>query len=173
MAVTEFHCLNSVDDQQIGDGASTGTTVMVVQHDNTLVLESFCRIHLDTSGIGTDTISAATFHWYAHTASTKGPKAATWDHYIEFNSGATFYSNTSAAEPAGWSSHALTGGELAGINKSGDTVINFMVPDPGSTYGRKWQIRAWDYVPNGDFSAYLEITHAASGGPTKMTIIGV
>ena len=60
MAVTEFHCINSADDGQLGDGASNTVTVMLAQFENFLVLESWVKVFLDTSAIGTDDITAAT-----------------------------------------------------------------------------------------------------------------
>ncbi len=170
-----YHCLNSLDDRQLGSGASTTGTTITIQDNNVLALQSTARIDLDTSGIGTDTITAATIYWYNNVASTKH-KDATWDHRIYFYNGSVkgsmIYQNTTGAEPIGWRSHALTSGELAEINKTGDTLFLFEVPDPGNPlWHRTWVIRAWDFVPNGTFSVYLEVTHAS--GATKVHMIHV
>lgn len=173
MAVTEFHCLVSTDDWQIGTGVSSSGTTIDIQEQPDFTFSSQARIFLDTSGIGSDTITAATLHWYNDSASSKSPKAATYDHRIKFQGGATIYQNT-AQEAAGWQSHALTAGELASINTSGDTVFDLFMPAPSAGQSRMWTIRAWDHTPTGDYSVYLEVTHAATGGPTKVsTIIGV
>lgn len=157
MAVTEYHCTESVDDAQTGDGASTTTTVAIAQHNNTTVTESEMRADIDTSGLSGETITAATLYWYGNVASTKS-KDASWYHQIAIIGGSIIYANTSGAEPAGWSSHALTAGEIAELNMSGDTGFNFSVPDPGSTYHRTWPLRQWDHTPTGDYSVYLEVT---------------
>lgn len=170
MAVETYPCTASNDDRQLGDNASTTTTVGFAVFDNFLATESSVRVDIDTSGLAGKTILGATLYWYNNAASTKS-KNATWDHRIRFNGGATIYQNTSGAEPAGWNSHALTAGELASLNTAGDTQFLFWVPDPGSTYGRTWPIRQWDYAPNGDYSAYLEVTVADTGSPGKTTIL--
>ncbi len=174
MAVNEYHCLNSLDDRQIGTDANTGDITMDAREIWDIGASSQGRATLDTSAIGSDTITAATLHWYTHVDSTKFPKANTWAHAIRIIGGSTIYENTTAKESAGWSSHALTGGELAEINTSGDTEFEFAVGAVGSsTYSRLWFLRTWDHTPNGDYSVYLEVTHAAAGGPTKMTVVSV
>jgi hypothetical protein len=129
---------------------------------------NYAWAELDTSAIGTDVISAATLYWY-HSSYTK-TKAATYGRVITV--GASTILNTAATPAAaGWHSEVLTSGELASINKTGDTTVHFQVGNPGSTYFRTWQLRAWDYDGAGGFACYLEITHAPAGGPTRMTIV--
>jgi hypothetical protein len=125
---------------------------------------------LDTSGIGTDTISAATLYWY-HVNYAK-ERTLGYQRTITVGS-ATIFSDTSAPGAAGWHSHALTSGELAQINKTGKTRVSFYAgAGLGSTGYREWTIKAWDY---GDHSlaVYLEVTHAPPGGPTKASIISL
>jgi hypothetical protein len=126
--------------------------------------------YIDTSPIGTDVISAATLYWY-HVSYTKTPKAETYQRFIGV--GASVILDSAATPPAaGWHSHALEAGELASINKTGNTGVWFQVGDP-TTQQRYWQIRAWDYSPTGTYSCYLAVTHAPAGGPTKVSILGV
>lgn len=156
------------------NGPSTTDTVLRAEQsrllDPDLVRYGWAKI--DTSPIGTDEISAATLWWYTESC-IKSPKSETFDHYIQIVGGGAIYAST-VQEAAGWKSHALGAGELSLINKTGETEIMFAqnlptLPDGGRT----WLIRSWDYTPNGTYSVYLVVTHAAAGGPTKMTILGV
>lgn len=175
MAVTEYHCLNSGDDAQLGDGASTTGTTILISDNRITETNSTARVDLDTSGIS-DTITAATLYWYNDGDSDKSPKAATYDHEIYFYNGGTkgaqIYDST-VQELDGLNSHALTAGELSSINTSGDTSFLFEVPAPGASETRSWTIRAWDFVPNGDFSVYLEVTTEDAAGNARTIIVSI
>jgi hypothetical protein len=123
--------------------------------------------NIDTSAIGTDTISAATL-WFWHVGYTLTSPAPTRQRRIKVG-GTTILDTTVAAGAAGWKSEVLTAGEFALINKTGVTNVLFEVDDPAAG-GRNWQVQAWDY---GDHSRapYLAVTHAAAGGPTKFSIL--
>ena len=171
--MTDYHCTVSADDGQGGTGAHTSGTLNEAEYNRFIdpAASSFAYAHIDTSAIGTDVISAATLHYYCNN-NTKFPKTLAHNNYIQISTTTIF--STASKVPSGWNSHALTSGGLSLINKSGDTFIYWRVGG-GLLIGetRNWWIRAWDYTPTGDFSAYLAITHAPAGGPTKMTIVGV
>ena len=124
-------------------------------------------VNINTSAIGTDEITAATF-WFYHLGYTLTAPAATRHRRIKVG-GTAILDTTVAAGAAGWKSEVLTAGELALINKTGVTAILFEVDDPAAG-GRNWQVQAWDY---GDHSRapYLAVTHAPAGGPTKFSIL--
>jgi hypothetical protein len=171
--MAEYHCTASNDDGQAGNDANSNATTMIAEWSLLLSpnVISSGYANIDTSAIGTDEITAATLYWYTE-ADIKYPKAETFDKYIKI--GSTVVWSSTSIQSAGWASHALTAGELALINKSGDTAVTFHQVEPTQFQGfRRWTLRTWDYTPNGDYSVYLVITHAAAGGPTKMTILGV
>jgi hypothetical protein len=171
--VSNYAVNASADDETVGDGATTTGTAMVAKFLNSLGgVYAYGRALIDTSAIGTDTISAATFYWY-HNSYTK-TKAASFHRRIKLGTylgGTSILDSTATPPAAGWHSEALTSGELSLINKTGDTEVIFDVDDPGGTYDRLWQIAAWDYVPTGTRACYLAVTHAAAGGPTKFSIL--
>lgn len=158
----------SAKDETVGSGANTNGAALVVSFLNSAGgLNSYGRALIDTSAIGTDVISAATVYWY-HDSYSK-TKAAAFHRRVQVNGTAVLESSATPAA-AGWHNEVLTSGELALINKTGETEIHFEVDDPGSTYDRTWSVAAWDY---GDHSraCYLVVTHAAAGGPTKFSIL--
>lgn len=162
----------SADDETVADdGSSSSTaTTMTAKFVNSLGYPpgtSYGKALIDTSAIGTDTISAATFYWY-HTAYTK-TKAATYHRKITVG-GTAILDSTSTPAAAGWHNEALTSGEFALINTSGDTEIRFIVDDPGDPYDRNWSIQSWDYSDHSR-ACYLAVTHAPAGGPTKFSIL--
>lgn len=123
--------------------------------------------NINTSAIGTDTISAATL-WFYHTGYTLTAPATTRHRRIKVG-GTAILDTTVAAGAAGWKSEVLTAGELALINKTGITAILFEVDDPGAG-GRQWSLQSWDYSDHSR-ACYLAVTHAAAGGPTKFSIL--
>lgn len=163
----------SAKDETISDygASSTTSTVMTANFLNSLgspARTSYGRALLDTSAIGTDTITAATLYWY-HEAYTK-TKAATFDRRIIVGGTEILHSAATPAA-AGWHSEALLSGELALINKTGETEVLFEVGDPGGSYDRSWTVRSWDNGGAGAYACYLAVTHAAAGGPTKFSIL--
>ena len=122
---------------------------------------------IDTSAIGTDTISAATL-WFYHVGYTLTTPALGRRRIIRVG-GTTILDTTVSAGTAGWKSEALTAGELALINKTGTTRVLFDVDDPGAG-GRLWRLQAWDYSDHSR-ACYLAVTHAPAGGPTKFSIL--
>ena len=157
----------SARDGVTGTHPDTTATLLRAEENNSSGVHNLVFADIDTSAIGTDTITAATLYWY-HDSYTK-TKAATFSRNVLVG-GVNIFNSSATPAAAGWHSEALTGGELVNINKTGDTAIEFSVDDPGSTYFRLWTIRAWDY-DSGASACYLAITHAAAGGPTKMTIV--
>lgn len=160
----------SAKDGTNGSGANTNGTSLVASYNYTTgdptgaPSDGFALI--DTSAIGTDTITAATLYWY-HTGYTK-TKTNAYSRRIRV--GGTAILDTSATPAAaGWHSEALTSGELSLINKTGETGIGFEMNDPGTGFNA-WTIQSWDY---GDHSraCYLAVTHAAAGGPTKFSVL--
>ncbi len=151
-------------------GSFDTTTTLIAECVNSLgdPITANAWANIDTSAIGTDTISAATLYWY-HVSYTKS-KSATYHRRVRVG-GSAILDNSDTPAAAGWHSEALTSGELSLINKTGDTAIGFEVDDPGSSYDRVWSIQAWDYTPTGTRACYLAVTHAAAGGPTKFSIL--
>jgi len=170
MSVTNCHVPNSGSDGVTGTYPDTSATVLIAMSNIAVGEYLTAVIDIDTSPIGTDAISAATLYWY-HVSYTKTPKAETYQRLISVGS-STILDSTATPPAAGWHSHALEAGELASINKTGNTRVWLQVGDP-TIQQRNWQIRAWDYSPTGTFSCYLEVTHAAAGGPTTVSILGV
>ena len=161
----------SAKDETIGHAANTTGVILTAKVVNTLGgLTSYGTALIDTSAIGTDVISAATFYWY-HVLYNK-TKAAAYHRRIKIDglSGLSLLDSSATPAAAGWHSEVLTSDEIARINKTGDTRIDFIVDDPGGIYDRYWEVQAWDY---GDHSraCYLAVTHAAAGGPTKFSIL--
>lgn len=133
------------------------TTLLYAAKINTVTpsLTHLAYINIDTSGIpDTDTITAATINFYAH--SYTASKGVTKTYNVWFG-GSVIYSGTFVS--AGWVSHALTAGELANINKTGTSNFMISVDDPGVAKARTLTIRAYEY---GGYTAYLSVTHAAA-----------
>jgi len=150
------------------DGSSDSATTMLAKFVNSIgPNNSYAWANIDTSAIGTDTISAATFYWY-HVGYSK-TKAASYHRRIRVGGTAILDSSATPAA-AGWHNQALTSGQLSLINKTGETAILFEVNDPGDPYDRVWTIQTWDYTGHGR-ACYLAVTHAAAGGPTKFSIL--
>lgn len=158
-------------DGTAGDAANTDGVGLVAMYVHSLgdpAPNSGGYAYIDTSAIGSDVISAATLYWY-HQSYTK-TKSLAYSRTIYV--GASLVLNSSATPSAGWNSEALSGAELAEINTSGETLVQFGVADPG-TGDRVWTVRAWDYDGSGTYACYLEVTHApATGGPTRFSILG-
>lgn len=159
------------------DGSSTNSTLLIT-FNNISVVEQEGYMNIDTSAIAGDDISAATFWWYNNAYSTVGKPAHLSRIYI-MNTGASWVQIWSSAVvlTTGWKSHALTSGELAYIQKGGETRMRFTVDDPGVAKAITWNVRAYEYVTSPDFAGYLAITHAAppAGSPKvsiAMPIIG-
>jgi len=157
----------SADDQTLGDGANTNGTLLVVTYNYGTTVFSHADATIDTSAIGTDTISAATFYWYHH-AYTK-TKTNSFHRLITLESTGIFNSSATPGA-AGWHSVALDATGIAAINKTGNTMITFSMNDPTSGFNT-WSIRSWDYDGAGGYACYLAVTHAPGGGPTKFSIL--
>jgi hypothetical protein len=166
--VPNYPVTTSARDETTGYGANTNGVALVSLFDNLNTRDSYGEATIDTSAIGTDVISAATFYWY-HDGYTK-TKAASYQRLI-YLGGTLIFNDTGTPAAAGWHSHELTSGELALINKTGDTGVLFDVGNPGGTYFRNWQVAAWDYGGAGARACYLAVTHAPAGGPTKFSIL--
>ena len=157
----------SADDGYTGTiNDTSGTTIVAAwTYGPDTQLTGFANIN--TSAIGTDTISAATL-WFWHVGYTLTSPAPSRQRRIKVG-GTTILDTTVAAGAAGWKSEVLTAGELALINKTGVTNVVFEVDDPGSG-GRSWQLQSWDYSDHSR-APYLAVTHAPAGGPTKFSIL--
>jgi hypothetical protein len=154
-------------DEQLGTGANTTGTEIVASINNLIGANSYGYIRLDTSAIGTDTITSATLHWY-HVGYTKS-KTVGFSRRITV--GASVVLDSALTPPAaGWHSEVLDPGELGDINPAGDTLVQFSVLDPGGLENRSWTIQTWDYTDHSR-ACYLEVAHAAAGGPTKFSVI--
>lgn len=159
----------SVKDETVGTGANTNGTTLAAVINNALASSSYGYARLDTAAIGTDVISAATLFWY-HDGYTK-TKTVAFSRKITIGT-ATILDSTATPAAVGWHSEVLTAGEFAEINKTGETIVQFLVNDPGGSDFRSWLVRAWDFVPTGTYACYLDVTHApASGGPTRFSIL--
>ena len=137
----------------------TGTTTIRAEYNNGTSIVAYAEAEITTSAIpDADTIDSATLHWY--NSSYAKTKAASVEGRIQISpdSGSTYYViySLATAPSAGWTSHALTTGELAHINKTGKTYFKWIVDDPGSTYYRTWLVGAKE----GSTSAYLEVTYS-------------
>jgi len=156
-------------DGTFGDGSNTDGVGLVAKYVYSLgdpPPNSGGYAYIDTSAIGTDTISAATLYWY-HSAYSKS-KAAAFSRIIQV--GTEVVLNSSATPSVGWASQVLNSTAIAQINKTGETLISFGVDDP-NPYDRTWSVRAWDY-DSGTSACYLDVTHApAAGGPTRFSIL--
>lgn len=159
----------SADDETIGDGASTTATVMLAHFNYgvTPATASYGSGRIDTSPIGTDTISAATFYWY-HNAYTK-TKANAYTRGV-WVGGVSILSSSANPGAAGWHSQTLNSTAIAAINKSGYTAFSFTVDDLGSGTNN-WQVRAWDYDGTGGSACYLAVTHAPAAGTARFSIL--
>lgn len=171
--MADYPVTASAKDETVSDYGIDSTTATTMQANfiNSLgspARTSYGKALLDTSAIGTDTISAATLYWY-HESYTK-TKAATFHRRIKVGGTAVLDSSATPAA-AGWHSEALTSGELALINKTGETEVLFDVADPGGSYDRSWAVRSWDNGGAGAYACYLAVTHAPAGGPTKFSIL--
>lgn len=158
----------SAKDETVGSGANTGGTLLLALWNNSFATQSYGKALINTSAIGTDVISAAAFKWYHHDYTKT--KAASYRRRITIG-GTDILVSTATPAAAGWHSEDLTSGELALINKTGETEVLFNVDDPGSTYFRSWNVRSWDYDGAGGFACYLQVTHAPAGGPTRFSIL--
>lgn len=156
----------SADDGHTGSVNDTSGTTISASWTYGSDVQTTGFANIDTSAIGTDTISAATF-WFYHVGYTLTSPAPSRHRRIKVG-GTAILDTTTAAGGAGWKSEALTAGELALINKTGVTAILFEVDDPSSG-GRNWQVQSWDYSDHSR-ACYLAVTHAAAGGPTKFSI---
>jgi len=113
---------------------------------------------IDTSGIGTDVISAATFYLDsgAYTASRRVTKTYKIQIYDGVSAYVTIKSGTWSA--AGTISEVLTGGELAYINKTGKTKFRVITDDPGAGKDRSMSINA--YETSQATAMRMDVTHA-------------
>lgn len=158
-------------DETLGYGANTNDTTLSIGYTyllgDPIGSPSTGQALIDTSAIGTDTITAATLYWY-HTGYTK-TKTNAFSRQISV--GASQILNSSATPGGeGWHNEVLTSGEFASINKTGETTVSFGMTDPGTGFN-SWTIQAWDYVPTGSRACYLAVTHAPAGGPTRFSIL--
>lgn len=132
------------DDYTTGNPANdTDTRLMVRYLTNPTEVISTGYALIDTSSIPSDAvITGATFYWYDD--DYLYPKGATPQGNIWMcPSSCYLIYSFSGSFSAGPKSHALTSGELAYINKSGDTVFRFTVTiETGKN--RTWFIRAYD-----------------------------
>jgi hypothetical protein len=171
--MTDYAVGASANDGTGGTGGSapnTTGTILSAEINSGLSADTFGWANIDTSAIGTDTISAASIHWVHH-GYTK-PKAIAFSRLIYVDSTIILDTADAPGISGGWDSHDLTAGEFSLIDTSGVTAIVFDVADPGGSNYRKWDIRAWDY-DGGISDAYLSITHAAAGAPPRTTILRV
>ena len=155
----------SADDGYTGN--TTGDEIIAQHVYVPFELHTYGFADIDTSPIGTDTISAATL-WFYHLGYTLTAPAPTRHRRITVG-GTTILDTTVAAGAAGWKSEVLTAGELALINKTGMTHVEFEVDDY-TAGGRQWRLQAWDYSDHSR-ACYLAVTHAPAGGPTKFSIL--
>jgi hypothetical protein len=135
--------------------------------------ESYGWAQIDTSSIGSDTITAATVYWwnrsYAKTKQASYHQSITISGYEVFD-----YNGGTMPSVVSWESHALTSGEFQYINTSGVTEIRFYVDNPGSSRYRQWNVWAYDYDGAAGRSPYLAVTHApAAGGSPRVSILRV
>ena len=155
-------------DETVGYSANNTGSQMVAQYSTALGdVSSLGRAYIDTSPIGTDTITAADLFWY-HTSYTKS-KLTTYSRLISIN-GVGILNSSATPAAAGWHSQALDATAIAAINKTGESIIIFDV-DNANPYDRAWSIRAWNHVPTGVSACYLRVTHAPAGGPTRFSIL--
>lgn len=156
-------------DQTVGTNASTTSTVITIAYNygTTPTTYSYGLADIDTSAIGTDVISAATFYWY-HAAYTK-TKTNSFSRIITVGS-VTILDSSGTPPAAGWHSQVLDSTAIAQINKTGDTQIQFNMADPTVGFNT-WTVRSWDYDGAGGYACYLAVTHAPAGGPTRFSIL--
>lgn len=148
--------------------ANTTGPYLTAYYEGTLGNNSAGYALLDTSPIGTDTITAAVLYWY-HGSYTIAGKGTTYNRNVNINYTLVFSASTSGS--VGWNSQVLTAGQYALINKTGETHVGFFVTNPGSGKARTWTIRSWDYSSSTANTVYLAVTHVSAGGVTKRSII--
>lgn len=173
MSVTKFYVGASADDGITGTESNTTSTSLRPEFNNAEGEDSTLNdafAYIDTSGIPDgDTITAATLYWYH--------ASYTYTDYIRRiisigGSTPIIFDVTGPAGSAGWHSHELEASELGYINKSGKTNFWFTVDhELGAGELQLWALRSYNYSGNAH-GPYLEVTHS-SGGPTKVSILGV
>lgn len=148
------------DYYQVGSYTST----IIAQKNNITLVDYYATAELTTSSIPDDaTIQSATFYWYNDKYNLS--KGINYQQNIYTVSGVDLcllYTYNSAVAPSiGWNSVELNAGCLANINKQGKTVIRFTVNDPGGSYYRSWEIRAFDYDGVGVYAPYMVIEYSS------------
>lgn len=171
MATDNYAVSSGGDDWQQGDSGyiDDGQILYAVNDDPELIVD-VVYANIDTSPLGTDTVTAARLYWY-HANYTKS-KGATYRREISVG-GTPIMADTGTPAAAGWHYHDLEAGELGSLNHTGVTQIAFGVGYPGVGLYRIWGIRAYEYPTAGAYAIYLSVTHAPAGGPTKTMILGV
>jgi hypothetical protein len=151
----------------VGNTKYEGTTTLYAGWNRTITPWSRddASADIDTSAIGTDTISAATLNIYLHSyAASKGTSQT---YYVRIGSGSSYQVVHSGTFSAGWLSINLAS-YLANINKTGVTRVLVSTDDPGNVKFRALQVRAYEYGSSNQI--YFDITHApaASGATLRL-----
>ena len=182
MTTEDYDVAADADDFWVASdiGQQNGTTTLYFQYTNiapAVWAEAFAN--LDTSAIPDDaTITAATVFWYMHARHVSGfprPPTHYYKVYIRPNAGGwtNFFTFGPGGTPAlGWTSHALTAGELSKVNLTGMTSLKFDVPAPGSNQGREYYIRAREHATADTYDCYIRVTYTVPSGSVFTAIFG-
>jgi hypothetical protein len=168
--MTRYDVTANIDDWYLPNtaGRVDGTTTLSVSYNNNISpsIYSVGFGDIDTSAIGTDVISAASLFIYIH--SYTSTKFVTKTFRITMDDGTYHFIYEGTFTAAGWYEIPLTSDEFAYINKTGDTHMIIGVSSPGALKQRIMNVRAREYVTEGNYSMYMNITHAPA--PTSTFI---
>lgn len=166
---TTYDIATNADDwyQVVGGSTVTGTILLKADFNNVLFpsVESWAIGDIDTSGIGTDIVSNATFYFYADSYTVlparRGAPTKTYKIWMLKTDETNWMLIKSGTYTAtGWISEVLTAAEYAEIDRDGKTRFRITVDDPGAGKARILQVRAREYTTEGDWDMYLLVSHA-------------
>lgn len=170
MSQLDQYVNTSADDFTTGNPANSTDNELVIRFLSLSTITSLGFAFIDTSSIPDDaTINSAIFYWYDH--EYLEPKGAGVDSSIWIYNGASYqqiYNFT--AFTVGAKSHALTTGELAHINKTGDTKFRFTTQENVGK-DRTWRVRAYDGYSGANEQPRLVVNYTEAGAGISKSMI--
>ena len=172
MTTTNLYVQASADDQD-DSGDPIANPLMRTEWMNAVTPPSICTCWFDiTPSLTGETILGIDMHWFQH-ASAKS-KGVDYHHTIFLN-GHLVFNQTGYSASYQWKTAAVPAGSLQYFNVDSLNRFEFVVPDPGGTYYRRWTMRTYDYDAGHTYAPYIVVEHttAVAGTSTFTPIIFV
>lgn len=172
MATNTYYVATGNDDYYYGtDGTVKTTSLLKADYSNISSPSSINEIIADitTSGIGTDTISAATLYWDESSYQASSRVSKTYNIY-QVQGSTTVKIATYTFGTAAVRSLVLNSTQLGYINKTGKSRFQIDVDDPGTFKLRILNIKA--YETSQANAMRLSVTHAPAA-TSKPQVINI